>query len=275
MTTSLLEDINMMACVHNLFAILQQAAWAIFLSVPRGKWLKDILPNILNKSIYLDDTSNGVVYGSTGEILPGIYIRHILSDYTLFSEDQEIGNNAAAFINEDFFNKHQRKDRVLFFNLFHTYSRLVPPIKTISSMNTIRSISHQDIYQFYINTLQNRSFIRASLLNIFLLTRDKNLSKTEESQIMNYFKDNSIVVPESHPLNITIDVFGSYQDKELGDYNFYINPCTYRTIKVMEQMNSDSNITTRSIYRPPTHSQKYEDIYLDNIFTPGLTEARI
>lgn len=274
-TINLLEDINMMACVNNLFAILQQAAWAIHLSKPTGKWLKDIIPNVLDRSIYFDDKNKGVMYGSTGEILPGIYIRHMFSDYTLFSEESTTHQEISSFVNEDFFNKPQRSDRVSFFNLFRTYSRLVPPTKDVSSVKKIRTISHESIHQFYITTLKSRSFIRSCLLNVFLATKEKSLDRNQERQVMNYFKDNFIVTPESTPLNVTIDVFRSYQDKELGDYNFYINPCTYRTISLTEDIQSDKYTTNRSIYRPPSHSQVYEDISLDNVSSPGLTQTHI
>lgn len=273
MPISLVDDINMMSCIHNLFSVLQQAAWAIYLSVPTNKWLKDIVPNVLNKAIYLNTVNKGVIYGSTGEILPGVYIRHILSDYTLFSDSSDFRDTSA--FNENFFNRNHRTDRVSFFNLFRTYSRLVPPIKDISSMTKIRNISHKTMHQFYISTLKNRSSIRYSLLNIFLQTREKKLIRKQELQVMNYLKDNSIVTAESTPLKLTIDVFASYQDKDLGDYNFYINPCTYRTLKVIERLKSDKESSNKSIHHPPAQSKVFEEIALENISTPGLTQSRI
>lgn len=206
-------DANKFMSMHRVYSYLLQCALAITLAAGKSDTMLTAVRYVLNRGI----NSNGqyVAYGSTGDILPGLYFESILGiDVTTNSPDMEDKDYYASY-----------PFRTKFFDLFGMYCSLIPPLSNKrENMELPREISAKELTKLRLSNREAVSVVRAAMLNCFITLKHKR-NKISPS-IRTFFK-NANIIPHSTPIEIPVQLEANYSAPN-GQLTFYSNPCIYR-----------------------------------------------
>lgn len=206
-------DANKFMSMHRVYSYLLQSALAITLAAGKSNTLVTLVRHVLNRGV----NSNGyyVTYGSTGDILPGLYYESILGI--------DVKSDKVNMEDIEYYSGYPF--RVKFFDLFGIYCSLIPPLSSRrENMELPREVSAKDLTKLRLSNREAVSVVRAAMLNCFIALKYKRTKIRTE--IRDFFK-NVNDIPDSTPIEIPVKLEANYCAPN-GQLTFYSNPCIYR-----------------------------------------------
>lgn len=209
-------EANKFLTMHTIYSYLLQCALAITLAAGQANTLESSVRHVLQRGV----RSNGrfVSYGSTGDILPGLYCESILG---IGVESDKLNMEEKEYYTRSPY-------RAKFFDLFGMYCSLVSPLSSKhENMELPREVSAKDLIKLRLSNREAISVLRAAMLNCFIALKYKRTKI--KAEIRDYFK-NKNDTPDSTPIEFPVQLEANYNGPN-GQLAFYSNPCIYRIKK--------------------------------------------
>jgi len=239
-------EANKFMSMHRVYSYVLQCALAITLAAGKSDTLSSVLRHVLNRGIH----SNGhhVSYGSTGDILPGLYYESILGiDVSTDEPNMEAKEYYECY-----------PFRIKFFDLFGMYSSLIAPLSNRrENTERPREISARELTKLRLSNREAVSIVRAAMLNCFITLKHK---RTKVSTKIKHFFKSSHFTADSTPIDIPVHIEANYSAPN-GQLTFYSNPCIYRMQRGCSVKKSivplPPDIETANI---PSHIRRLEEV---------------